>query len=150
MAQDMKIGIDLVENDRIRGVLERFGDRFLDRVFGEAERSLCMARKDRVGCLAARFSAKEALLKAFGVGMRGGVRWRDIQVLKDDRGAPYYELSGKALELLRNRRAEVSLSHGRDYSVAVAFVYGGKDGDAKLPLSSPKKGDIERETRSQR
>jgi holo-[acyl-carrier protein] synthase len=124
MISDVKIGLDLMENDRIRGVLDRFGDRFLHRVYGEDELSICMARKDPVECLAARFSAKEALLKAFGVGMRGGVRWRDIQVLKDERGAPYYRLSGKALELLSGRRVEVSLTHGRTHSSAVAIVYG--------------------------
>jgi holo-[acyl-carrier protein] synthase len=135
MAHDLKIGIDLVENDRIRGVLERFGDRFLNRIFGEEELSICLARRDRVGCLAARFSAKEALLKAFGVGMRGGVKWRDIQVLKDERGAPYFKLTGKALELLGDRRAEVSLTHGRTHSTAVAVVYGTTDEKPEPPLS---------------
>jgi holo-[acyl-carrier protein] synthase len=123
MLTGLKIGIDLVENERVRRLVDRFGDRFLGRIFGDRERDLCMLRRDPIPCLAARFAAKEALLKAFGVGMRGGVRWKDIQVLKDERGAPHYHLSGAALKLLADRRVEVSLTHERSHSSAVAVVF---------------------------
>ncbi len=120
----MVVGIDLIEIPRIARAVERYGDRFLERIFTPAE--LLYTRR-RVPELAARFAAKEAVAKALGVGMRllarDGVRWREVEVLGDWRGRPEVFLHGRAAE----RAAElgltewaISLSHTREY--AVAFV----------------------------
>jgi holo-[acyl-carrier protein] synthase len=117
-------GVDLIEITRVERVLERYGDRFLERVFTPAEILYCRARMPE---LAARFAAKEAIAKALGVGMRmiarDGVRWRDVEVTGDARGKPLVRLYGRAAE----RAAElgltewaVSLSHTREH--AIAFV----------------------------
>jgi len=120
----MVVGVDLIEIARVQRVLDRFGERFLDRVFTPAE--LLYARR-RLPELAARFAAKEAVSKALGVGVRmlsqEGVRWQEVEVLGDHRGRPEVYLHGRAAE----RAAElgltewaVSLSHSREH--AVAFV----------------------------
>jgi len=117
-------GVDLIEIARVERILERYSDRFLERVFTPAE---VLYYRDRLPELAARFAAKEAVAKALGVGMRmmarDGVRWRDVEVTGDARGKPLVRLYGRAAE----RAAElgltewaVSLSHTREH--AIAFV----------------------------
>jgi holo-[acyl-carrier protein] synthase len=117
-------GVDLIEIDRIERVLARHGDRFLARVFTQAEVSYCRGRPSE---LAARFAAKEAVSKALGVGMRmlsrDGIDWRDAEIVGDGRGKPLVRLSGRAAERadeLGLGEWAVSLSHTREY--AVAFV----------------------------
>ena len=114
-------GVDIIEIDRIQKVLERWGQRFLQRIYTEEEISYC---RDRPPNLAARFAAKEATMKALGTGLRG-VGWKDIEVVRGPGGAPSIRLYGRAL--LRAEKLEVaemalSLSHSRNY--AVAFVVG--------------------------
>jgi holo-[acyl-carrier protein] synthase len=117
-------GVDLIELDRVQRLVERYGDRILQRVYTQAELAHC---RGRVPELAARFAAKEATAKALGIGLRimadDGILWHDVETLPDGRGKPILHLRGRAAE----RAAElgltqwsVSLSHGRD--VAVAFV----------------------------
>lgn len=116
------IGIDLVEIERVRAALSRWGDRFLQRVFTPAERD---RYRDRVPDLAARFAAKEAVMKALGTGVKG-VAWRDIEVLPDEKGKPLIFLYGgarKRADQLGINGLEISLSHSRDY--AIASVIGG-------------------------
>ena len=117
-------GVDLIELDRVRRLVERYGERALRRVYTPAELAHCRAR---VPELAARFAAKVAVAKAFGVGLRimahDGINWHDVETLPDPWGKPILHLHGQAAV----RAAEldltewsISLSHGRD--VAVAFV----------------------------
>ncbi|HDI11453.1 MAG TPA: holo-[acyl-carrier-protein] synthase [Candidatus Acetothermia bacterium] len=111
-----RIGVDLVEVKRIHELLERYGDRFLQRFFSPAEVSYALAvpsplREER---LAARFAAKEAFIKALGK----TVPLREVQVLKGERGAPSLEFRGK--------RYPVSLSHTRDLAVAVVLIPPGR------------------------
>lgn len=116
------LGLDLVEIARIRQATERWGERFLRRVYTPAELELCRGRAPE---LAARFAAKEAVMKALGTGNRG-VAWREIEVLANWRKRPLVFLHGRA-----RRRAQrlgldelvVSLSHTRD--LALATVFGG-------------------------
>lgn len=120
----LSAGVDIIELDRIRRALQRYGERFLARIFTPEE----IARYgDRLPELAARFAAKEAVSKALGVGINHmsahGIRWRDVEVLPDPLGKPVLHLSGRAQELAEEqglREWAISLSHGRDY--AVAFV----------------------------
>jgi holo-[acyl-carrier protein] synthase len=112
-------GVDIIEISRVRGVLERFGQRFLDRVYTPNEIAFC---RDRPPNLAARFAAKEATMKALGSGVRG-IGWKDIEVIRHPSGAPSIKLHGRAkarAERLGVKEISVSLSHSRDY--AVAFV----------------------------
>jgi holo-[acyl-carrier protein] synthase len=114
----LSVGVDIVEIERIAAVLERHGSRFLQRIYTEREVAYC---RGRVAELAARFAAKEAASKALGTGMRG-IRWRDIEVLPDGRGKPLLYLHGAALaraQELGLREFAVSLSHSRDFAVAV-------------------------------
>lgn len=114
-------GVDIIEIDRIQRVLERWGDRFLRRIYTEEEASYCRGRAQN---LAARFAAKEATMKALGTGLRG-VGWKDIEVVRNEAGAPSLVLHGRArvrAEALGVRELALSLSHSRNY--AVAFVVG--------------------------
>src|SRR2546428_12052831 len=93
------IGVDLVNIPRVRDVIDRWRDRFLQRVFTEAEIAYCRARRDPVPHFAARFAAKEAGLKALGTGLRLGVSWRALEVRRERGQAPTLVLSGRSREL---------------------------------------------------
>ncbi len=123
----MKIqtGIDLLEIQRIRDALARHGKRFLDRVYTPAEVALCSRRAET---LAGRFAAKEAVSKALGCGM-GEVGWKEIEILADEKKAPQLCLHGAAAqkaEELGLVNWSVSISHSRDYAVAMAVATGNK------------------------
>ena len=123
----LSTGVDIVEISRIAGVLERYGDRFLHRIYTSGELEYCRRRPSK---LASRFAAKEATMKALGTGVRG-VGWKDIEVVRAPSGAPGIELHGRAkrrAERLQVREISVSLSHSREY--AVAFVVVQQDGPA--------------------
>ena len=121
------LGTDLVEVERLRLSLERFGARFLDRVFTEEERRYCAGKKRPEESLAARFAAKEAGAKALGTGMSRGIGWHDLEVRRAAGGAPELLLWGGALalaEALGVRRAQVSLTHTERYASAVVIFEG--------------------------
>lgn len=120
-------GVDIIEIDRVRRVLERYGQRFLDRVFTPGEILYC---RGRAANLAARFAAKEATMKALGTGVRG-VGWKDIEVIRHESGAPAIELHKRGQQRalrLAVQEISISLSHSRDY--AVAFVVVQREGPA--------------------
>src|SRR5881275_2007712 len=108
------IGVDLVECARIQHSLDRFGQKFLQRVFTQGEIGYSMSMKFPARHLAARFAAKEAVSKAFGTGIGKSMGWRDIDVRKKPSGEPFLVFSGPAKELGRQRgvtNALISLSH---------------------------------------
>ena len=112
-------GVDIIEIPRIKQVLDRYGQRFLKRVFTSDEITYCRGRAPN---LAGRFAAKEAAMKALGTGVRG-VSWKDIEVVRSESGAPSVKLHGQAQKRavrLRVVDISVSISHSREY--AVAFV----------------------------
>jgi len=94
------IGSDIIDIRRIEQVIERFGDRFLDRIFTDAERRKCDRRANRSASYARRFAAKEACSKALGTGFRNGVFWRDLGVANLASGRPCMHLTGGALRRL--------------------------------------------------
>ena len=115
------VGVDVIEIERVEAALARFGERFLRRVYTAEEAAFC---RGRVHELAARFAAKEAVMKALGTGARG-VAWREIEVLPNHRGKPLVYLYGRArarAERIGLAGLDVSMSHSREY--AVAFVVG--------------------------
>jgi holo-[acyl-carrier protein] synthase len=115
------IGVDLVECARIQRSLDRFGDRFLHRIFTDGEIAYSMSMKFPARHLAARFAAKEAVSKAFGTGIGKAMGWRDIDVRKKPSGEPFLVFSGLAQELAAKRgvtSALVTLSHTEHHAMA--------------------------------
>lgn len=115
------IGIDVVEISRMEEVFTRQGERFRTRVFTEAEIEYCEGRASRLESYAARFAAKEAVMKALGTGWAEGIAWRDIEVTRTETGVPGLCLRGRALELFGERgarKAHLSLTHSRDVAMA--------------------------------
>ena len=122
------IGVDIVETTRIQSSIERFGDRFLKRVFTPAEREYCSAMPFPARHYAARFAAKEAVSKAFGTGIGAQIGWRGVEVRRKETGEPFIQLHGSAAALAASlgvRQALVSLSHSDNYSVANAILIAG-------------------------
>jgi holo-[acyl-carrier protein] synthase len=114
-------GIDIAEVHRIRQSIERFGDRFLQRVFTAGEIRYCDSKANRFERYAARFAAKEAAMKALGTGWNHGVRWRDCEVTRLPGGRPTITFHGKAGEFaakLGVKNAALSLSHTEVQAIA--------------------------------
>jgi holo-[acyl-carrier protein] synthase len=106
---------------KIEAALKRFGDRFLKRVFTPAEVRYCLGKPNAAERLAARFAAKEAGMKAIGTGLRGGVTWQDVEVLRMPGQRPVLAFHGKAAEFaarLGCKRSHLSLSHTADQAIA--------------------------------
>jgi len=131
------VGVDLVDIPRLQAILDRYGDRFRSRIYTPLELQLC---RGRVPELAARFAAKEAVSKALGVGIfaRGGVGWRDVEVLCDRRGRPLVYLHGAArarADELGLTEWAISLSHERDVAAAFVVANGPGPGGPEDPLA---------------
>ncbi len=123
------MGADLVEIARIRGVYERHGERFLNRLLTEREREYCLRHKDPVPRLAGRWAVKEAAMKALGTGLSGGISWRDFEILPDGRGKPELRLSGRAAEMAATigaKKYHVTITHSRDAAFASAIFEDGR------------------------
>jgi len=117
------IGTDIVSIERFQRFVNENNTALLKRVFTEGERSACSARRNSASCYAARFAAKESFLKALGTGLADGLSWQDMEVVKDERGKPELKLSGRALELFRERKlANLFLSLSHDGGCAIAMV----------------------------
>lgn len=119
------IGVDLIHVARIERALKRFGERFIRRVFTPSEAELCLRRNSPASCFALRFAAKEAFSKAVGLGMREGVRWRDIEVYHHPGGKPDLRLHGRSQEICREvgvTLAHVSMSDDGGYGVATVVL----------------------------
>ena len=120
-------GIDIVETRRIADSMAKFGDRFLKRIFLDAEVAYERSMKTAELHLAARFAANEAISKAFGTGIGGQLGWTDMEIRRRDSGEPCVVLHGKALDLMKARGAtalHVSLSHTDSYAAASAILEG--------------------------
>ncbi len=121
------IGTDLANIDRIAGTLERFGDRFRNRVFTDIEQAKAERRKDVAGTYAKRWAAKEACSKALGTGLRMGISWRDMAVSNLKTGQPVMEVTGWAKERLDSMTPEgheaiIHVTLTDDHPWAQAFV----------------------------
>ncbi len=114
----MQIGIDIVEIARIDKIIERFGSRFLHRVFTEEEIDSCQGRSNPSQSFAAKFAAKEAIAKALGTGISFGIRWKDLVIVHDENSRPAAKLYGVAGSLAPGD-PYLSLSHTKELAVAV-------------------------------
>ncbi len=118
-------GIDISEVPRIAESIQRFGDRFLRRVFTEGEIKYCESKANRIERYAARFAAKEAAMKALGTGWSHGVRWRDIEVSRQPGSRPTIKFHGKAAEFaakLKAKNVALSLSHTPQQAIAQVIL----------------------------
>lgn len=121
------LGLDSIEIKRVRAAYERFGGRFLDRLFTDVEKTYCLRHNDPVPSLAARFAAKEAAVKAFAEGFGGRWCWRDMEVAREKSGRPKLVLNGIFRELADRRgvrRIHLTLSHDRDKALAIVVLEG--------------------------
>jgi holo-[acyl-carrier protein] synthase len=121
------IGTDLANIERIQGTLDRFGDRFRNRVFTEIEQAKAERRRDVAGTYAKRWAAKEACSKALGTGLRMGISWRDMAVSNLSTGQPVMEVTGWAAERLAKmtptgHEAIIHVTLTDDHPWAQAFV----------------------------
>ena len=120
-------GIDLVEIERIQRSVDRFGDRFLDRVYTAAEKAYCLRKRNAAESLAARFAAKEAGAKALGTGINHGVTWLEIEVIREPGGRPTIAFRGRAREMAQRlgmKTAALSLTHTGSLAMASVVLEG--------------------------
>ena len=127
-------GIDMVELNRVADLLEKHGERFIDRCFTEGEQAYAATSdKRRTEIFAARFAAKEAVLKAIGTGWRDGIAWTDIDVTRDPSGCPGVKLTGEAERYADKKRIigwQLSLTHTSTYAMASAIALGASDNNS--------------------
>src|SRR5581483_2155013 len=118
-------GIDIAEVPRIAESIERFADRFIQRVFTDGEIQYCESKANRMERYAARFAAKEAAMKALGTGWNHGVRWRDVEVIRKPGGRPTIQFHGKAAEFATKMSAKnvsLSISHTKEQAIASVIL----------------------------
>ncbi len=117
------IGNDIIEIERIRSSIEKYGEKFLNKMFTSAEQKYCLShKKDPAKNFAGRFAAKEAFVKALGTGFREGVSWLDIEILNDEKGKPQVSVSPKLTKQTKNSNFFISISHCRDYATAMVVI----------------------------
>ncbi len=124
-------GIDLVDCPRIAEMAERHGDRFINRIFTEAEQAYAKSTKNEIEKLAGRFAAKEAILKLIGTGWRGKIAWTDIEVINNALGQPEVTLTGEVkniAEKLGISHVSVSITHTANFAIASAVALAQKEG----------------------
>jgi holo-[acyl-carrier protein] synthase len=120
-------GVDIIEVTRIRGAVERFGEKFLTRILRADEMAYCAAHRDPAPFWAGRFAAKEAISKAFGTGIGKQLGWLDMEVCRHESGQPFVVLHDRGRVLFDERGAtglHLSISHTQEHAVAVAVLEG--------------------------
>lgn len=119
------VGTDLMEIARIAESIDRFGERFLQRIFTPGEIAYCRKKKNSAESFAARFAAKEAGAKALGTGISRGIGWQELEVTRSPGERPMLHLTGRAAQRARDlgiARVSLSLSHSRDVALAVVIM----------------------------
>jgi holo-[acyl-carrier protein] synthase len=122
-------GIDLTEIGRVQKTVDRFGTRFLDRVYTAAEQAYCLGKRKSAESLAARFAAKEAAAKALGTGISRGVQWLEIEVVREPGGRPSLRFHGRAAQIAEGlgvRHSALSLTHTADLAMASVVLEDGQ------------------------
>ena len=132
----VSIGSDLAQIARMEAALERRGQRMLDRLFTPAEQAYCERKKERATHYAGRYAAKEAVMKVLGTGWRRGVRWIDIEVVRESSGAPRIALHGESARIAaRLGIARIHLTITHDAGLAMAFAVA--EGVVTAPATAP-------------
>lgn len=125
-------GIDLVDFPRIEEMIERHGERFVNRVFTATEQKYASAHRNSVEKYAGRFAAKEAILKLVGTGWRGKIAWTDVEVVNDPSGQPVVRLSGEVKEIAEKlgiRQISISITHTANFAIASAVALAQSNGN---------------------
>ncbi len=118
------IGIDIIEIERIKESVEKFGNRFLNKIFTEVELQYSLSKKNKYQHLAARFAAKEAIAKALATGWSKGFRWKDIEIFNEKSGMPNVKLKGNLAEFLgKDKALKITMSHSNHYVTCFAIIY---------------------------
>jgi len=120
----LAVGTDICDVQRIKKIEEQHGRRFLEKVFTGKEITYCMNKVSRHTSLAARFAAKEALLKALGTGLRSGLQWKEIEIDNDALGKPFFNFHGETQKILAGRTVLLSLSHTDKNAIAFVIIEG--------------------------
>jgi len=118
-------GIDLVDCPRIEAMIERHGERFIQRVFTANEQAYAEANKNEIEKLAGRFAAKEAVLKLMGTGWRGKIAWTDVEIINNSSGQPEVNLGGEVEKIagkLGIKHISVSITHTANFAIASAVA----------------------------
>jgi holo-[acyl-carrier protein] synthase len=115
------LGCDIIEIGRIRNSIKQHDQHFLDRMFTLAEQNYCNKYRDPAPHFAARFAAKEAVVKALGTGISHLISWLDIEILNDERGKPHVILSPKAQNNFNLPQLQLTMSHCKEYAMAVVI-----------------------------
>jgi holo-[acyl-carrier protein] synthase len=118
-------GIDITEVARVGAAIERFGERFLRRIFTADEIRYCESKKNKTERYAARFAAKEAALKAIGTGWRRGVSWTEVEVRREPGGRPtihFHGVAGEFAKKLGVKRAALSITHTEETAMAQVIL----------------------------
>src|SRR5258706_1627797 len=121
------LGIDVEEVERVKGAMQRQGERFLKRIFTEKEQAYCEQFKDKYERYAGRFAVKEATMKALGTGWSRGVRWVDIEVVREMSGKPTLELKGEAKKIagkLGVKHIAMTITHTASQAMAMVVFEG--------------------------
>lgn len=115
------IGNDIIEIARIERLLKRFSVGAMHKIYTAKEQEICLKKKQSSVHFAGRFAAKEAVVKALGIGFSQGITWTDVEILNDALGKPIVHLSEKLNQLFENPQIQISISHCRSYATAVAI-----------------------------
>jgi len=127
-------GIDLVDCPRIKQMIKRHGNRFLNKIFTAGEQAYAKTNRNKIEKLAGRFAAKEAVLKLMGTGWRGKIAWTDIEIINDSTGQPRVTLDGEVKKLagkLGIKQISVSITHTANFAIASAVAMCYKDTKAQ-------------------
>lgn len=121
------IGCDILHINRVEKLIDSFGKRFINRCFTEEEQEAAIGKKNQSFFYAKRFVAKEACVKAIGLGLKKGITWKDMCILNDNEGKPILKLDGKAHQYLKTKlekdqKYKIDVSMSDDYPIAQAFV----------------------------
>lgn len=117
------IGIDIIEIERIKESIENYGDAFLNKIYTDTELEYCLSKKNKYQHFAARFAAKEAIIKALSSYWTDGVQWKDMEVFNEENGQPIVRLYGK-LESLKEKKLDlkITMSHSDHYVTCFALL----------------------------
>ena len=116
------IGVDIIETERIKQAIARWGELFLFRIFTPAEVAYCRAKKQSHYSFAARFAVKEAVIKAIGTGLTSNLRWTSIEIVNDRLGKAELRLGERVKDVIGNKKILISMSHTHQYAIGEAIL----------------------------
>jgi len=118
------IGIDIIEIERIKSSIEKFDDRFLNKIYTKTELDYCLSKKNKYQHFAARFAAKEAIAKALQTGWSKEFRWKDVEIYNEKSGMPNVKLLGNLKDFLdADKSLKITMSHSENYVTCFAIIY---------------------------